>query len=215
MTEELKKLNEYTQMGSNLPKSDFATTFKKIIRNGNQEEVKNAYLIINTLAQNPDLEVFVSQGLGIYKQIQKSHMHYDNLLQAIQISPQDITKISLFYSKINDSFFLNKANELLSRFPSLASIIRSKNEKEEVSSYAEKYSYVFDKYNSYILGKSYSTEKTEELLVELAGIRQLVMQSKDIDEEKRKYAIREIDEATFNLDKILKSMKEEEEMWAR
>jgi len=230
MGSELQKLNEYAKMGANLPKSEFVKVFRDVIRKGTSDEIKSAYSIINNLASTPDLENFCQQGLDVYRQIQKSHIGYEQIkskLQNFQNSPAEIAMISMSYSKIQDSYFLEQTNKLVSQYPALSGYIeirKTKKEmeeekeslKEEFNSYQQNYSYVFERLNQYLSGQSYTTEQSNKLAEELQYLKVLTPKYKNVlGDEKYKQIIEEIEAAKYNLDEIVNGIDEEQRMWAR
>ena len=225
MNEEIQKLNEYVKMGSSLPKQEFATSFKNVVRMGNNEEVLKAYAIISSLIANPDLELFARQGLDTYKQIQKSHIGIDMLYSKLQSNQIDISLISNAYSKITDAYFLREANRLLSKYPSVLEYIeirKTKKEieeekeslKEEFYTYEKNYSNTFERLNKYLMSSSYSSEYSKRFTEELDYLEVFSKKYKDIlGEEKYKEVIKQISEAKNKMQVIISDIEEEQKMW--
>lgn len=230
MERELQKLNEYAKMGANLPKSEFAKTFRDIIRTGTSDEAKSAHSIITNLAKTPGLENFCQQGLDVYKQIQKSHIGYDqikSILQNFKNSPEEIAFISNAYSRIHDSYFLEQANKLVTKYPALSGYIEIRRTKKEIeeekellrekyNEYQRRYSYVFERLNKYLSSQTYTTEHSNMLTEELQYLKLLTPKYKNVlGDEKYKQIIEAIEAAIHNLDEIQKRINEEEKIWKR
>jgi len=228
MNKEIQQLVDFSKMNGTFSKSEFVRAFKAVIRTGNDEEVRKAYEIINTMASTPDLENFCQGGMEVYKTILKSKLYYYQLTEVMKNfknSQSELAMVDLHYSRIKDEYFLQKANSLIKNNQMISGKIEIRKTKKEVeeekenmrdklNTFQHKYFFVFEKLNEYLGSQLYTIEKTKAFFDELDVLRFNANQYRDVlGNERYQQIIEEIGAAKRNLNSIVSGFEEEQRMW--
>jgi len=214
-------------------KRTFALNFKKIIRFGNNEEIKQAKNILDSFQSKENFENFYEFGLETYINISKSRIGYSELINAIQnYDNTNINKIIIIqnYKIITDNIILEKANEKLRqaiiKHPILAQIIQIKTptkkqdtqpkNQEIINTFKKMRDFVFNKLNDYLKNGIYDMDVLNVYINQLNHLKQQAnMYINDIGTELYNETLREIAEANQRINNISESMKEERIMWSK